>query len=134
MCKWRGAYKLSASARVKRLLHFSKINPPNTAHTRREATPRRESKNPQGFTRVAQTVGRLSMKIHGLIKNVTPKLTLCQHVVGEQSTIVTTENESEITCRQCQVRLTPHAADVCHSCGARYVLHALYCHRCGTRR
>jgi len=75
------------------------------------------------------------MKIHGLIKNFTPKHTLCQHIVGEQSTIVITENESEITCRQCLVRLpTKRAADVCHSCGARYVLHALYCHRCGTRR
>ena len=75
------------------------------------------------------------MKIHGLQKNVTPKHTLCQHIVGEQSSIVVTENDNEITCRQCIVRLpTKRAADVCHSCGARYVIHALYCHRCGTRR
>jgi len=25
-------------------------------------------------------------------------------------------------------------ADVCHSCGASYALHAQYCYQCGTRR
>lgn len=74
-------------------------------------------------------------KIHAKSKNVSGS-TLCVRAISVKRyrDLLVTDDETKVTCKQCLSRLTPRTANVCQTCGSKYVVNALFCHRCGTQR
>jgi predicted amidophosphoribosyltransferase len=74
-------------------------------------------------------------KVHAKSKSVEDS-TLCVRAISVKCyrDLLVTDDESKVTCKQCLSRLRQRATDVCQACGSKFVINALYCHRCGTRR